>query len=87
MRNETKLRVLEAFSSGTWGPWMSSQEVALACNLNLTNASTLLRHYCRQGLLSRQRNPTVPRGYFYFLTEAGQRRLIYLTETMDTDEY
>jgi len=83
----TKIRVLEAFQSGVWGAWMTSQEVAFACDLSLTNASALLRHYCRQGLLRRQRNPAVPKGYFYFLTEAGQNRFVFLTETITADEY
>ena len=81
-RNDTKLRVLRAFSSGSWGPWLTTAEVVVLCDLSLTNASTLLRRYARQGLLTRQRNPAVAKGYFYFLTDAGQARLAYLTETM-----
>jgi DNA-binding MarR family transcriptional regulator len=73
---ETKIIILRCLSNGDW--WPTSQ-VALACGLSLTNASELLRRYRRQGLVNREPDPTVPRGYLYHITEIGLERLEYLS--------
>lgn len=49
------------------------------CDLSLTNTSELMRRYRNQGLLNRERNPDVPIGYLYHITDAGLERLRYLS--------
>lgn len=74
--NETKIKILECLSGGQW--WTTPQ-VANWCGLSLTNASELLRRYRLQGLVIRERNPAVPRGYFYRVTNVGIERLQFLS--------
>ncbi|PPD57573.1 hypothetical protein [Dehalogenimonas etheniformans] len=78
MRNYRKVQVLEFLYNGGAYSWYVSWEVAIACDLSITNASELLRRYHRQGLLARHRNQAVPKGFWYQITDAGYRRLIYL---------
>jgi len=66
---------------------MTSQDVAQFLGLTVSNSSELLRRYYRQGLLKRQRNYGVPKGYWYCLTEAGYERLIYLADLLDAESY
>ena len=73
--NETKIKILRCLSDGD--KW-TTPEVAQRCGLNLTNVSELLRRYRGQGLVLRERNHRVPRGYFYQITQAGLQRLDYL---------
>ena len=77
--NETKIEILKCLSDGDW---RTTPDVAYECGIGLTNASELLRRYRSQSLVNRIRNYSVPRGYLYRITEAGQGRLGYLT----TDE-
>jgi len=72
----TKVEILRCLSDGQW--WTSFQ-VAQVCGLNLTNASELLRRYRAQSLVERERNPDVPRGYLYRITDPGLERLRYLS--------
>jgi DNA-binding MarR family transcriptional regulator len=74
--NRTKVEILKCLSDGQW---RTSPQVAQECGLSLTNASELLRRYRAQSLLVRVRNPGVPRGYLYALTDAGLERLRYLS--------
>lgn len=74
--NSTKIEILKCLSDGQW--W-STPQVAQQCNLGLTNTSELLRRYRTQGLVTRERNPEVPRGYLYALTDVGLERLQYLS--------
>lgn len=74
--NETKIEILKCLSGGDW--WATT-EVAQWCGLRLTNASELLRRYRGQGLVVRERNPKVPRGYLYRITVVGLGRLRYFT--------
>ena len=74
--NSSKIVILTCLADGQW--W-SSYNVASVCGLGLTNASELLRRYRSQSLVVRQRNPDVPRGYLYRLTQVGLDRLNYLT--------
>jgi DNA-binding MarR family transcriptional regulator len=71
----TKIEILKCLSDGDW--WTTS-EVAQQCGLSLTNASELLRRYRSQGLVIRERNYEVPRGYLYRITRVGVERLDYL---------
>jgi DNA-binding MarR family transcriptional regulator len=66
--NSTKIEILQCLSDGKW--WTTHQ-VAQVCGLTLTNTSELLRRYRSQGLVNRERNPDVPRGYFYHITDLG----------------
>ena len=84
-RNYTKVRILEVLHSNGYGGWMTSKDVAQSLWLSVSNASELLRRYWRQGLLKRQRNYGVPKGYWYCLTEAGYERLIYLADLLDAE--
>lgn len=80
--NETKIHILKCLSDGQW--W-TTPEVAEACRINLTNASELLRRYRGQGIVRRERNYDVPRGYFYQITTVGVGRLQYLlSDDMET---
>ena len=80
--NETKIEILRCLSDGDW--W-TTPEVAQTCGLSLTNASELLRRYRSQGLVLRERNFKVPRGYLYQITDVGLERLQYLSsEVMET---
>jgi len=72
--NETKTAILTCLSGGEW--WTTTQ-VAQWCGLKLTNVSELLRRYRGQGLVNRERNPHVPRGYLYRVTAVGLERLQY----------
>jgi DNA-binding MarR family transcriptional regulator len=74
--NESKVQILKCLSDGDW--WTTS-EVAEACGLTLTDVSELLRRYRGQGLVIRERNYDVPRGYLYRITGVGAERLEYLT--------
>lgn len=74
--NETKAEILRCLSGGRW---CTTPEVAHSCDLGLTNCSELLRRYRSQGLVTRERNPAVPRGYLYRITETGIERLHYLS--------
>jgi len=74
--NSRKIEILWHLSDGQW--W-STPAVASACGLSLTNVSELLRRYRGQSLVVRKRNPKVPRGYLYGLTQVGLERLNYLT--------
>lgn len=74
--NNTKIEILQCLSDGQW--WTTPQ-VAEECGLSLTNASELLRRYRSQGLVSRERNYDVPRGYLYQITNGGLERLQYLS--------
>lgn len=74
--NETKTAILTCLSGGEW---RTTTQVAQCCGLKLTNASELLRRYRGQGLVNRERNPGVPRGYLYRITVVGLERLQYLT--------
>ncbi len=75
-RNSTKIKILQCLSDGDW--W-STREVAQTCGLSLSNASELMRRYRNQGLVNRERNPNVPRGYLYHINVAGFERLRYLS--------
>jgi DNA-binding MarR family transcriptional regulator len=72
--NETKQKILECLSDGNW---RTSSDVAQWCGLQLTNASELLRRYRWQGLVTRERNYHVPRGFLYKITTIGVERLKY----------
>ncbi len=74
--NSSKIIILTCLADGLW--W-TSYDVASDCGLSLTDASELLRRYRSQSLVVRQRNPSVPRGYLYRLTQVGLERLNYLT--------
>ena len=74
--NSRKIEILQCLSDGHW--WTTPQ-VAHECGLYLTNASELLRRYHGQGLVNRERNPSVPKGFFYHITDVGLERLNYLT--------
>jgi DNA-binding MarR family transcriptional regulator len=74
--NGTKIDILKCLSDGDW--W-TTPEVAQECGMRLTNASELLRRYRSQSLVNRQRNPDVPRGYLYRITDIGLERLQYLS--------
>jgi len=74
--NSSKIEILTCLSDGQW--W-TTPAVAFVCDLSLTNTSELLRRYRSQSLVVRQRNPDVPRGYLYALTQVGWERLSYLT--------
>ena len=74
--NSSKIMILTCLADGQW--W-TTPTVASACGLSLTNASELLRRYRSQSLVVRERNPSVPRGYLYGLTQVGLDRLNYLT--------
>ena len=73
--NETKVEILRCLYDEAW--W-TTPEVAQECGLSLTNTSELLRRYRSQGLVHRQRNYDVPRGYLYRITLVGLERLEYL---------
>lgn len=73
--NSTKIDILKCLSNGDW--W-TTPEVAQECGLSLTNISELLRRYRSQSLVNRERNPDVPRGYLYRITNVGLDRLQYL---------
>ena len=73
--NETKTAILTCLSNGAW---RTTTQVAHSCELKLTNASELLRRYRGQGLVTRERNYNVPRGYLYRITTVGLERLQYL---------
>ena len=80
--NSTKIDILRCLSDGDW--W-TTPEVAHECDLSLTNTSELLRRYRSQGLVLRERNFKVPRGYLYQVTDVGLERLQYLSsEVMET---
>lgn len=80
--NGTKIDILKCLSDSQW--W-TTPEVAQRCDLNLTNASELLRRYRSQSLVNRQRNYDVPRGYIYRITRVGLERLQYLSsDAMET---
>ncbi len=80
--NETKIEILKCLSDGDW--WTTPQ-IAQECGLRLTNASELLRRYRGQSLVSRERNFSVPRGYFYRITDVGLERLQYFnSDAMET---
>jgi len=70
--NETKIEILKCISGGDW--W-TTPRVANWCGLKLTNVSELLRRYRSQGLVTRERNYQVPRGYLYRITNVGIDRL------------
>lgn len=72
--NQTKTKILNCLSGGQL--WTTAQ-VAHWCGLKLTNASELLRRYRGQGLVTRERNYHVPRGYLYKITTVGVERLLY----------
>ena len=74
--NSSKIIILTCLADGLW--W-TTYDVAFVCDLSLTNASELLRRYRSQSLVVRERNPSVPRGYLYRLTQVGLERLNYLT--------
>ena len=80
-RNYTKVRILEALDNDAW--WTSG-EIANSCWLSTTNSSELLRRYYRQGLVARQPNQAVPKGYWYHLTQAGYERMVYLKEMFES---
>lgn len=73
--NETKVKILQCLRDGHW---RTSSGIAQNCGLNLTNVSELLRRYRGQGLVNRERNYRVPRGYLYRITAIGVDRLRYL---------
>jgi len=75
--NGTKIKILTCLSDGQWWP---TSDVAFVCGLGLTNASELLRRYRSQSLVVRERNPKIPRGYFYHITLVGLERLDFLTK-------
>lgn len=79
--NETKVKILEFLS---YGDWRTSREIAQWCGLTLTNASQLLSRYRSQGLVNRERNTAVPRGFLYRITAAGLERLEYLNSDIAT---
>jgi DNA-binding MarR family transcriptional regulator len=75
--NERKRQVLEYVKMS---PGTTSSELALALNLKIHNARTLLKKYSRQGLLSRSREDA--RGTrVHEITKKGLRRLSYLKGT------
>ena len=77
--NQTKIAILKCLSGGSW---LTTPQVAQRCGLSLTNTSELLRRYRMQGLVSRERNFNVPRGYFYCITDTGIARLQYFNSTV-----
>lgn len=77
--NGTKIEILKCLFNEDW--WTTPQ-VAEVCGLTLTNASELLRRYRSQGLVIRERNCAVPRGYLYQITGVGLERLDYLTSDL-----
>ncbi len=74
--NSSKIELLRCLSDGQW--W-TTPAVAFMCGLSLTNTSELLRRYRIQRLVVRERNPAVPRGYYYRITYIGMERLEFLT--------
>ncbi len=76
------MKILRCLSDGDW--W-TTPAVAQACNIGLTNASELLRRYRSQGLVIRERNADVPKGYWYRITRVGLERLCYLNSVDDAD--
>ena len=87
VRNQTKIRILEILYDNSIELWWSSSQIAEAAWLSQTNVSELLRRYARQGLVHRWRNPAVPKGYLYRLSEAGYERLVYLQELAELENY
>ena len=75
-RNKAKIKILRCLFGGEW--WATPQ-VCEWCRLSLTNDSELLRRYHDQGLVNRERNPSVPKGFLYRITDVGQERLNYFT--------
>jgi len=75
-RNRTKIKILQSLFGGEW---LTTPQVCESCGLSLTNGSELLRRYHGQGLVNRERNPSVPKGFFYRITDVGQERLNYLS--------
>ena len=74
--NSRKIQIIQCLSDGQW--WTTPQ-VCEECGLSLTNVAELLRRYHVQGLVNRERNPGVPIGYLYRITNTGLERLNYLT--------
>ena len=75
--NSTKIKILTCLSDGQW---YTTPYIAFVCGLSLTNTSELLRRYRSQGLVVRERNPDVSRGYLYRITYVGLERLDFLTQ-------
>ena len=74
--NSRKIQIIQCLSDGQW--WITPQ-VCEECGLSLTNVAELLRRYHVQGLVNRERNPSVPKGFFYRITDVGLERLNYLS--------
>ena len=77
--SRTKVKILRCLSGGEW--WTTPQ-VCEGCGLSLTNGSELLRRYHDQDLVNRERNPSVPKGIFYRITDVGLERLSYLSSNI-----
>lgn len=75
-RNSTKTKILQCLFDGEW---RTTPHVCEECGVSLTNGSELLRRYHGQGLVRRERNPSVPKGFLYRITDVGLERLNYLT--------
>ena len=72
--NQSKIAILKCLSGGKW---LTTTQVSQGCGLKLTNVSELLRRYRGLGLVNRERNYRVPRGYLYRITSIGIERLRY----------
>ncbi len=72
--NQSKISILKCLSGGGW---LTTTQVSRRCGLKLTNVSELLRRYRGLGLVNRERNYRVPRGYLYKITSVGIERLRY----------
>ena len=83
--NERKHEILELVEIG----YKTSSEIAEACDISQTCASTLLKRYHDWGLLSRYTGD-LNNEKIYSLTDRGLERLNYLRESvyerMDEDE-
>jgi len=71
--NTRKLQVLQYIASVYSS---TARELAFDLGLEIHNARMLLKRYCKQGLLNRQKCETGE--FVYYLTERGQKRLRFL---------
>ena len=73
-RNQRKLQVLEI---GLQQGEIDSYDLVYLLDLSLTNASTCLLDYHRQGLFSRERRGKT---YYYSITDRGNERYMWLID-------
>ena len=77
--NSSKIKILQCLY---YRQWWSTSDVAQFCGLSLTDTSELLRRYRGQSLVVRERNPSVPMGYLYRITDVGLERLNYISSNL-----